>query len=1084
MSKEDRVLALLRCARVVHSYTDRTPLLQGLIYGEPHKKKHLRALDTPTPTRYKKVLPQVPYPGEAFTISELDTLKSLVLSEGVHNHDFIMQADEDFVQIFRDLCEDLGVPFDEGAVDEILEESRILLTKLKFHYNRPRPYQVAEALGVPFKPISTKTGKSPSYPSGHTVQARLLAHLLSQEAPEHKAQFDELAWKVSWSRCQGGVHWPSDLYYGDVIANHLLGGNQPTAVVLASALSLQPDYGSMGASLPRVVAKYKKKREVPKAEGKGTTTVYEYSDRQVARRHREKAEQVEKLRKNIGDLREKVRSDLTSKDPKKRLTALAVALMDETYERVGNSESADERGHYGVTTWQVDHVTFSNSKATLDYTGKSGVKHTKEVTDAKVVKALRDAVEGKSKSEEILCGEDCNVTARDVNEYLDQFGVTAKDLRGYHANREMQERLKAVRKKGPKLPEDKKEREEILKEEFQKALEGTSDAVGHEAATLRSQYLVPGMEDSYLKDGTVIQDLNVKAFVVATKSDAEKEDEAAEGLIKKQPKYRPPRKDLKRRRLDDEGEKDPDAEQDGKDRSHNWKDIGASVRVAYAYLVRKAESQERKPGEVWRTDKGFRAIPQGGGDTRQFDTKPEADAYAKGEPTDGKQEDKPQDDAKGEKEKRKSRSPEEVASSLLGKGSMPEDFQKSLKGWLDRSKPEDREAFAQAFEAGLQGLVDKPPRPSDVRKSRKPELYGNSPEEAALSAAKALYAERVTFNPFHGMSGSGTKSDGEPNTERAKASYQKYKKYNEFDREEMLDLVEKALQEEKEGSARHRDLEAEREALLLHRVVKGGVGDMDAGLATVAKVLSKSGNEEVLLGTVSDFTGAQGVRALQSALENMSDDDLIETFQDNPSLEPLTEVLSGKSSGPFRSQMDAEGAALLRRTLINQVVSSVVLAGPLGSSLEAEDGSKVDMASRVAQNPSVKKQMEAIFGALRGGKTPGGEVLQLIQGLGKLKAQAAVQEAHTLLEGDLTKIEDPILRARALAIDNGEDPTAVLEAEMAKGLEEARKEREKRDREREQQMEKLRQDAEQRQKGREKAALLPMLSGYDFTPWS
>ena len=180
-----------------------------------------------------------------------------------------------------------------------------------------------------------------------------------------------------------------------------------------------------------------------------------------------------------------------------------VALIDHTYERVGNEGSAKD-GHYGVTGWQKKHVTFSPKGATIRYVGKSGVKHEKKVTDAGIKQALRNAYEACDGDTSCLFSGDWgSVTAEKVNEYLDPFDVTAKDLRGFHANREMSERLKAVRSKGKKIPEEKKAREKLLKGEFLKALDETAEAVGHEASTLRSQYLVPGLEESYLKDGTV-----------------------------------------------------------------------------------------------------------------------------------------------------------------------------------------------------------------------------------------------------------------------------------------------------------------------------------------------------------------------------------------------------------------------------------------------------------------------------------------------------------------------------------------------------------------------------------------------------
>ena len=265
----------------------------------------------------------------------------------------------------------------------------------------------------------------------------------------------------------------------------------------------------------RVASKYKNKKQVDKADGSGKTTVYEYSKGQVDHRNREKAKRIEKLKRQISSLRTKVKSDLKSVDPKTKLTALAVALMDETCERVGNDESVKERGHFGITTLQAKHVKINGSTATLSYKGKSGVSHKKTVSDAAVVKALKEALEGKSGSDTILCeGDDCNVRASDVNDYLKEYDITAKDIRGFRANDEMVRQLEKHRK--GKLPEDKKEREDKLKEEFEKALEATAEVVGHEPSTLKNQYLVPKMEDQYKDDGTVMKKWDKTAKNVPT----------------------------------------------------------------------------------------------------------------------------------------------------------------------------------------------------------------------------------------------------------------------------------------------------------------------------------------------------------------------------------------------------------------------------------------------------------------------------------------------------------------------------------------------------------------------------------------
>lgn len=265
-------------------------------------------------------------------------------------------------------------------------------------------------------------------------------------------------------------------------------------------------------SATRIAARYKSKKKIPGSD----TVVYEYSERQVARRNNEKAGRLEKLRKQMSGLRSQVKKDLKSDDPDTALTALAVALIDHTYERVGNEGSAKgestESGekHYGVTTWQKSHISFGRGKATIKYVGKSGVKQTKDVTDKAIVSALKDAYEACGE-DGLFCYDSGKVDAKKVNAYLKKFDITAKDLRGFHANSEMMTRLKKIR--SGKLPEDKKEREKQLKEEFKQALEETAEAVGHEASTLRSQYLIPKLEETFLKDGTVLSKMKEASVI-------------------------------------------------------------------------------------------------------------------------------------------------------------------------------------------------------------------------------------------------------------------------------------------------------------------------------------------------------------------------------------------------------------------------------------------------------------------------------------------------------------------------------------------------------------------------------------------
>jgi hypothetical protein len=331
------------------------------------------------------------------------------------------------------------------------------------------------------------------------------------------------------------------------------------------------------ALIKRVAARYKSKKKVKKQDG-DDMTVYEYSDRQIADRNRGKAKRIEGLRKSVDKLRTQVKKDLKSSNDKTRAVALAVGLMDHTFERVGNDGSAKE-GHFGVTTWTLDHVSFKGNKATIKYVGKSGVDQKKEVTDGGIVKALKAACKDKGKD---ACLVDAK--ASDVNAYLKPFDISAKDIRGFHANTEMKAQLKKVRK--GKLPSDPKEKAKKLKEEFKAALEATAGAVGHEPSTLKSQYLVPGLEDDYMKEG-VVNESHTKKGGRDEKDESQREDEQAQQMVRKAPKLKPPRYDLRNNRTLKERDKDMEGldKQDGGD-DDLQKDIRRQARrVAFKWLA-------------------------------------------------------------------------------------------------------------------------------------------------------------------------------------------------------------------------------------------------------------------------------------------------------------------------------------------------------------------------------------------------------------------------------------------------------------------------------------------------------------------
>ena len=95
-------------------------------------------------------------------------------------------------------------------IDSLLDETTPLLLKLKYHFQRPRPYQLAHAYKLKLFPFKSISGHSPSFPSGHTLQSALIFYVLGNHYPDKYDYFERLAKDIELSRLYLGLHYPSD----------------------------------------------------------------------------------------------------------------------------------------------------------------------------------------------------------------------------------------------------------------------------------------------------------------------------------------------------------------------------------------------------------------------------------------------------------------------------------------------------------------------------------------------------------------------------------------------------------------------------------------------------------------------------------------------------------------------------------------------------------------------------------------------------------------------------------------------------------------------------------------------------------
>ena len=150
------------------------------------------------------------------TMQEIKDLKKIPL-----NKKFVKEND-DIEAAFKKTADQQGIKdYDNKIVGDLLDKSRPLIMKLKKHFNRPRPKTIAKKMNIKMEDIEMKSMKTPSYPSGHSVQGVLIGNVLGDKYPKAKSAFKKTAKNISYSRRVAHAHYKSDSKMGEELGNSM-----------------------------------------------------------------------------------------------------------------------------------------------------------------------------------------------------------------------------------------------------------------------------------------------------------------------------------------------------------------------------------------------------------------------------------------------------------------------------------------------------------------------------------------------------------------------------------------------------------------------------------------------------------------------------------------------------------------------------------------------------------------------------------------------------------------------------------------------------------------------------------------------
>ena len=152
------------------------------------------------------------------------TLKELKYLSNVEPNEEFATSHDDVVDSFMELIEKNSLDISRKDIKKIVKESVKFIMELKYHYNRPRPYQVAEFYDIDLNGTTLDSMKTPSYPSGHAIQGYLIGDYLSHKDPSNSEEYLTKGSDIAESRIVAKAHYPSDRDYGKQVAKVLFRG--------------------------------------------------------------------------------------------------------------------------------------------------------------------------------------------------------------------------------------------------------------------------------------------------------------------------------------------------------------------------------------------------------------------------------------------------------------------------------------------------------------------------------------------------------------------------------------------------------------------------------------------------------------------------------------------------------------------------------------------------------------------------------------------------------------------------------------------------------------------------------------------
>ena len=158
------------------------------------------------------------------TRQELKTMQGMMKGRTPEIEQSVRNHDEKVAYAVEQVLKKNNLKYKESTVKKLATIGSGIVRYYKNKFQRIRPYNLAEALGMKdfdHMPLDSDTMKTPAYPSGHSLQSRLVAMYYAEKYPEHKQALMMAADECGEGRIYAGWHYPSDHHAATRLAKQI-----------------------------------------------------------------------------------------------------------------------------------------------------------------------------------------------------------------------------------------------------------------------------------------------------------------------------------------------------------------------------------------------------------------------------------------------------------------------------------------------------------------------------------------------------------------------------------------------------------------------------------------------------------------------------------------------------------------------------------------------------------------------------------------------------------------------------------------------------------------------------------------------